>query len=74
MKRFNTDDLIVPAHKQESPLHDSHVTAYKRHHGIHDSHVECRYRFKAGLHDRHVKRFFEHLSETKHLDLGGKNT
>ena len=55
MKRFTTDDLIVPANREESPLHDAHVTAYKRHLGIHDSHVECRDRFKAGLHDAHVQ-------------------
>jgi hypothetical protein len=45
-------------------LHDSHVEAYKRHHGIHDSHVECRDRFKASLHDSHVARYFEYLTET----------
>ena len=51
MKHFISDDLIVPANREESPLHDSHVTAYKRHHGIQDSHVECYERFKASLHD-----------------------
>ena len=65
MKRFNTDDLIVPANREESPLHDSHVTAYKRHHGIHDAHVECYERFKSSLHDSHVARYFEHLAKTK---------
>lgn len=49
MKCFNTDDLIVPANREESPLLDSHVTAYKRHHGIQDSHVECRDRFQSSL-------------------------
>jgi hypothetical protein len=63
MKRYNTDDLIVP--QEESPLHDSHVTEYKRHNGIHDSHVECYERFKSSLHDSHVERYFEHLAETK---------
>ena len=64
MKRFNTDDLIVPTNREKPSLYDSHALAYERFkESLHDSYIEGRDKFQYSLRDSHVAKYFEHLAK-----------